>query len=352
MRFITHINTFVLALSASAIFTSFVPIKTAHAQSAQTVIPSTDKVEELLVIGEQPGPSMWKVTKGDNTLWIVGTHEPVPQKMKWRAKGIREIVAQSQEILSAPSTRISTKQIGFFNALTMVPAAMESRKNPNGESLKDIVPADIYQRWIVLRDKYIDENNTNDEDKDIERWRPMFAALELYSKAITKSGMTQTSPVWPMIRDTAKQQKVNITDVMYEPAIGDARGALKEFSKRQLADIACFTKTVERIETDLSAMRMRANAWAKGDLDLLRISPQIDQRQACNAAVLETTFAKMLGVQDMAAKVEAAWMRAAEAAINKNRVTLAVLPMDRLLGAKSYLTALEAKGYVVVAPEM
>ena len=323
---------------------------TSHAQPTQPIAPSTEKVEELLIIGEQPGPGMWKVTKGTNTLWIVGTHEPVPQKMKWRAKGIREIVAESQEILSAPSTQVSSKQIGFFSALTMIPSAMESRKNPDGATLKDLVPADIYQRWLVLRDKYIDENNTNDEDKDIERWRPVFAAYELYRNAIKKSGLTQTSPVWPMIRDAAKLHKVKITNVVYEPAISNARGALKEFSKIRLADIACFTKTVERIETDLSAMRIRANAWAKGDVALLRVGPQIDQRQACTAALVDTAFAKMLGVQDSAEKIEAVWMRAAETAITTNRVTLAVLPMDRLIGSKNYLSQLTAKGYVVEAP--
>ncbi len=323
---------------------------TSNAQPTQPILPSAEKVEELLIIGEQPGPGMWKVTKGTNTLWIVGTHEPVPQKMKWRAKGIREIVVESQEILSAPSTQVSTKQIGFFSALTMIPSAMESRKNPDNATLKDIVPADIYQRWLVLRDKYIDENNTNDEDKDIERWRPVFAAYELYRNAIKKSGMTQTSPVWPVINDTAKLHKVKVTNVVYEPSISNARGALKEFSKTRLADIACFTKTVERIETDLSAMRIRANAWARGDVESLRVSPQIDQRQACTAALIETAFAKMLGVQDNAAKIEDIWLRAAETAITMNRVTLAVLPMDRLIGSKNYLTALTAKGFVVEAP--
>jgi len=313
--------------------------------------PADGAIEELLVVGEQPGPGMWRVTKGENTLWILGTYEPVPQKMKWRAKNVREIIAKSQEILSPPSTRISAKQIGFFNTLTLIPAAMDSRKNPDGQTLKDIVPADVYQRWLVLRDKYIDENNTNDEDKDIERWRPIFAARELYRKAISKSGLTTASPVWPVVRDNAKLNKVTIKELLYEPKVTNARGALKAFSKVSLADITCFTMTIERIETDLAAMRVRANAWSTGDIDRLTIAPEINQREACRAAVLETTAAKLLGVKDIAAKLEALWIDAAEIALAKNKVTLAVLPFDRLIGANNYLDKLKRKGYLVEAPD-
>ena len=37
-------------------------------------------LETVLVSGEQPGPGMWKVSKGDHVLWIVGIQTPVPKK--------------------------------------------------------------------------------------------------------------------------------------------------------------------------------------------------------------------------------------------------------------------------------
>ena len=67
-------------------------------------------LEQMLVSGEQPGPGMWKVSKGDNTLWIIGTQTPVPEKMKWRAKGLEAIVAQSQEILTGPGHRFRSSR--------------------------------------------------------------------------------------------------------------------------------------------------------------------------------------------------------------------------------------------------
>ncbi len=322
------------------------PLSTPTPTAAAPVEPET-----LLVVGEQPGPGMWKVSKGDHVLWIIGTQSPMPQKMKWRAKGIKEIIAQSQEILSEPSVSIGIKQIGFFSMLTMIPSAMEARKNPNGATLKEVVPAELYPRWLALRDKYIDFSSTAAEDDDIERSRPMAAALELYSKAIQKSGLTRTSPVWPVIKEAAKKSNVKITDMSFEPPISNVRAALNELKATQLADIDCFAKTIERIESDLGAMRLRANAWATGDIDAIRKLPIGDQRTACETAIRDATFVKTLGMQNIQAQIESKWMSTVEIALAKNTVTLTTLPIERLLASDGYLAKLRAKGYTVEEPQ-
>ncbi|MEQ1516776.1 MAG: TraB/GumN family protein [Usitatibacteraceae bacterium] len=308
-------------------------------------------LETMAVSGEQPGPGLWKVSNGDHVLWIVGTQTPVPQKMTWRAKGIEAVVAQSQEILSPPSMSVSMKQIGWFTALTMLPSALQVRKNPDDAMLKDIVPPELHARWVVLRDKYIDSYDINDEEKNIEGWRPMFAALELYRKAINKSGLTSVNPVWPLIRDAAKKHNVKITEVKYEPAISEPRAALKELRTTRLADVDCFAKTIERIESDLSAMRVRANAWARGDIDAIRKTPAVDQRAACEAAVRDASFMKTLGTQNASAEVEAMWLGAAESALKNSKVALAVLPIAQVVSKDGYVAKLRARGYVVEEPD-
>lgn len=305
----------------------------------------------MVVSGEHPGPGMWRVTKGNNVLWIVGTQTPVPQKMTWRAKGLEAIVAQSQEILTPPSMSFPLKQIGYLRALTMLPSAMQVRKNPDGAMLKDVVPPDLYARWLVLRDKYIEQYDSNDEENDVERWRPMFAALELYRKAIRKSGLTSSNPVWPVISDAAKKYKVKITEVKFEPAISEPRAALKELRASRLADIDCFAKTIERIETDLDAMRIRANAWARGDINAIRQLPAADQRAACEAAIRDAPFMKTLGTQNALAQVENTWLNAAEAALKNHSVALAVLPIAQIVAPGGYLAKLRAKGYAVQEPD-
>ena len=325
----------------------------AFAEATAVAIASSPPVvlDRILVSGEQPGPGMWKVSKGKNVLWIIGTQTPVPQKMIWRAKGLEAIVAQSRQILTEPSIKVSIKQIGYFTALTMLPAALQLRKNPDDATLKDIVPADIHARWLVLRDKYIDSYNVNDEEKNIERWRPMFAAYELYKKAISQSGLTSSSPVWPVIRETASKHNVKITEVRFEPTINNPRAALKELQASRLADIDCFAKTIERIETDLITMRIRANAWATGDINAIRKLPFADQRAACEAAIRDASFIKTLGAQNLQAQIEATWLNAAESALKNDEVALAVLPMVQLVSPDGYLAKLRARGYAVEEPE-
>ena len=308
-------------------------------------------LEKILVSGEQPGPGMWKVSKGDHVLWIIGTQTPVPQKMIWRAKGLEAIVAQSRQVLREPTAGVSMKQIGYFTALTMLPSALQLRKNPDDATLKDIVPADLHARWLVLRDKYIDSYLINDEEKDIERWRPMFAALELYKNAINKSGLTSASPVWPVVRDAANKHKVKITEVKFEPTITAPRAALNQLRSSRLADIDCFAKTIERIETDLATMRIRANAWAAGDIDVIRKLPASDQRGACEAAIREAGFMKTLGTQDLLTQIENTWLAAAEAALKNDNVALAILPIAQIVSPDGYVAKLRARGYVVQEPE-
>ena len=319
----------------------------APAPAAQSA-PAEAVLEKILVSGVQPGPGMWKISKGDHALWIIATYDPVPKKMLWRAKEVEAIIAQSQEILGSVGIGISIKQIGYFKALTLIPALFESRKNPDGATLRDIVSADVYKRWLVLRDKYI--GDYQDDDNDIERRRPMFAAMELYAKAIDQTGLTTRNPVRSVVNDLAKKYNVKITSVNLEPNIGEVRAAINEFKATRLADLECFNKTVERIEADLVHMRARANAWASGDVNALRTLPASDQRAACNAAIENAPFMKTLGIENARTLIEIAWLNAAELALNKNKVTLAILPIDAMF-KPDYLAKLKAKGYTIQEPE-
>jgi hypothetical protein len=313
--------------------------------------PAAIVLDPLLVSGEQPGPGLWKVAKGDHVLWIVGIQSPVPKKMTWRSKKVEAIIAESQEILGRPGVSISAgKGIGYFSAIFLLPSAMEARKNPKGATLRDVLPADLYVRWEALRNKYVGDYN-NDAEADIERWRPMFAAYELYGKAIDKSGLTSANPVERVIREAAKKHGVTITDTFLEPTITEPRAAINQLKSTPLADLDCFIKTVNSVETDIEAMRKRGNAWATGDLTAIRALPAADLGGACAAVVREATFVKTAGLENLEARVQEKWLAAADAALSKNRVTLATLSMEQLFRPDGYLAKLTARGYRVVAPE-
>ncbi len=309
-------------------------------------------LDKLLVSGEQPGPGMWKVSKGDHVMWIVGLQSPVPKKMTWRSKKVEAIIAESQEILGRPGVGVSLgRGIGYFSAIFLLPSAMEARKNPNGATLRDVLPADLYTRWEVLRNKYVGDYN-NDPEADIERWRPMFAARELYNNAIDKSGLTSTDPVATVIRDVAKKHGVKITITSFEPTITAPRAAINELKATRLADLDCFINTLNSIDIDLEAMRKRGNAWARGDIKAIRALPAPDIGGACAAAVRDASFVKTAGMENLEARIQENWLSAAELALTKNKVTLASLTIEQLFRPDAYLAKLKARGYTVQEPDL
>ena len=300
-------------------------------------------METVVVSGVLPGPGMWKVSRGNHVMWVLGTLSPLPKKMEWVSRDVEAALAQSQEIIWQPAVSINA-DIGMFQGLLLAPKALGARKNPDGAMLKDVVPADLYARWVPLKLKYVGR------DGGIEKWRPMFAAMELYGEAMDDSGLAKAGIVGPVLQRAVKRHGLVQTSPTVKLNIADPKQALAEFRGTRMDDLDCFRKTLDRLETDLGAMRERANAWAVGDIESLRALPYSDQNEACMRAAMETTAAKKRGARDFDGEMRNLWLDAADKAIAKNASTFAVLPMRELLKPDGYLARLQAKGYTVEAP--
>ncbi|MEO7066124.1 MAG: TraB/GumN family protein [Rhodanobacter sp.] len=309
--------------------------------------PTADNVADLpavVVSGVQPGPGLWKVSKGDHVMWVLGTLSPLPRAMQWQSRDLDQIISQSQQVLLQPSIKLKAN-VGWLGKLFLLPSAYSARKNDNGETLQQVLPAPLYARWLVLKQKYIGT------DKSIERWRPLFAAQDLYKKAIKAHGLSNSGGVPGTVDALAQKYGIAETPVNYQVVIDNPRAAIKAFKRDGPADIQCFNRTLDSIEQDMPAMTARANAWATGDLETLRQLPDSNRRNACVAALTHAGFAQTLGVSDVLAKQKAIWLSAARTALTKNTQTFALLPMDELLKADGYLATLQAEGYQVEAPQ-
>lgn len=300
--------------------------------------------ETVVVTGEQPGPGLWLVRKGAHDLWILGTLSPLPSGMQWQSKQVEDVIANAQEVIRPPRVSLQVKA-GFFKSLTLLPSLLGARKNPDGKTLQQVVSPQSYARWKALKARYIGSNG------GVEKWRPLFAAQELYGEAMKKSGLGGKTLVSSVVDRAIEAHHPSVTVVKQEIVVTDPKPLLKEFSKTSLDDIACFENTMTRIETDLDAMRARANAWATGDMAALQSLPAPYQWEACNSAITEAGIGKRLGFGDAQQQLQAKWMAAAESALGRNAVTFAVVEMRELLGASGYLAKLKARGYTVLAPD-
>ena len=310
------------------------------ASSNETAAPA-DAIQEVIVSGEQPGPPLWKVSRGDHVMFVLGTIIPLPKKITWRSREVESVISRAQEVIAQETV---SANIGFFRGMRLLPAALRARRNPDGAELKDILTPDLYARWSRLKLIYIGK------DKGVESWRPMFAGFELYEKALDRAGLARSNVVWPTLRQLAKKHDVPVIETKLKIDIDDPRGLIKDFTETPRdADIACLAATIDRLETDLEPMKQRASAWSIGDVETLQGLMTRTQETTCLDAVTSTPR-----LQDEYKKVRARalaeWMALVERAIATNEVTLAVLPMTDLLSPTGRLSQLQAKGYSVEKP--
>jgi len=321
----------------------------AHAQEAAPVPvegPPIVDVEAVLVTGVQPGPGLWRVYNGENTLYILGTQSPLPRDMTWDSREVRQVLAEAGVVLYAPGVTIDA-DVGFFRGMTMLPSALKAARNPDGRTLDEVLPADLYQHWSRLKQRYAPR------DRGMEKKRPLIAVYELYKEALERNGPRQGGVVGPVIEAALKQRDMKSTPTTFKIRIDDPRAALAEFRQETLKpeDLACFRDTLDIIEQQLPAIAARANAWATGDIEALRAMPDArSQTMACLSAWTETEVARRRGLIDVDTKVRAAWLQAADAALKEHRVGFALLPISDLLGGGGYLAQLQAKGYEVESP--
>lgn len=299
--------------------------------------------EKVVITGQRPGPGLWKVSKDEHVMYVFGDYSPLPIKMDWRSSEVESIIAKSQEYLPRPSFGIS---VGLWGGIKMLPFAVGVKNNPDGGKLIDVLPAETYDRWQALKTKYIGK------DDSIERERPMFAADTLYRQGLEKNGLTTRTDVYAKLDKLVKQYKLKVTSSNVETELENPSQALKAFKNSPGTDVLCFARTVDRLESDIDAMRVRANAWAVGDMAKISSMSFADREAACTDAVLNNdAFKANEKLKQAKETMQKNWLANAEHALDANNSTFAVLPLAQLLDPKGPLAQLQAKGYKVEAPE-
>jgi len=321
------------------------------AQPAAAIVPTapaaaaiTD-MDVVVVSGVQPGPGMWKVSKGDHVLWVLGVQSPLPRKMQWRSPDVETAIAQSQEVLDQPGLRIGVSAGGMFRAMFALPTLLKVQKLPDSKTLHDVLPPDLYLRWSQLKPRYLSNNK-----QDVERWRPIFAAQALYDAAIEQAGL-QKGAVATDVEKLAKAHEVKVTSTSLTALVTKPKALAKSFARTPLDEVACFRATLDRLESDVATTVARANAWAVGDIDQMARLVRGNDMQSCIKTISEAEAMRSLGLDHAESRMEAKWLDMAESALARNPSSFAMLSVPHLLSAHSYLAKLQAKGYVVEAPQ-
>src|SRR3546814_16213792 len=118
--------------------------------------PTPDDIVDMdavVVSGVLPGPRMWRVSKGDNDLYILGTLSPLPKRMEWMSREVEDTIARSQAVIAPPSVAVHS-DVGFFRRLALVPALLRARTNPGKRQPRAMVSPERSARRQVLHAAY------------------------------------------------------------------------------------------------------------------------------------------------------------------------------------------------------
>lgn len=301
----------------------------------------------VLVTGAQPGPGLWRVTRGDHVLYILGTQSPLPAGMQWQADEVRQVLAEAGAVLDPPGVSFGA-DVGFLRGLALAPSALRAMRNPGGGKLQDVLPPELYERWSRLKTRYLGR------DRGIEKKRPVIAAFQLYQAALRGHGL-RGGLVRPVVAPVLEARGLKPVSTTLELTVDDPRQALAEFRAEpaRQEDLDCVARTLDLIEHGLPQVSRRANAWATGDVAALRAMPEAgNQTLACLTAWTGTGTARRRGFTDLDRQVRERWLEAALAALDGHPVSFAMLPIDSLLHDRGgYVSALQARGCQVHAAD-
>jgi uncharacterized protein YbaP (TraB family) len=325
-----------LAPAAGTTPPSTTPTAPAPTELASGEAADEDVLPEISVVGERPGPGLWRVVNGDRTLYIFGTLRPLPKKMVWKSREVEEVVSRAQLLI--PERPDVDADLGPIKAVKLYLQWRKARKNADGAALEDVLPPELYARFEALRAVHAPDK------RDMLKRRPLLAAGELWSESLDRAGLTLRIGIDSRVRKLAKQARVPIADPRLE--VGDPQALLAEAAQIPLdAEIACMSATLDRLESDLANARRLAEAWATGDVDLIRSKAEWQHEQACWESL---TSAPKLA--ELRRRFDEVWFEEAVRALETKDVALALAPMPTLLKPGGVLEQLAARGYEVVPP--
>lgn len=297
-------------------------------------------MEVILVRGEHPGPALWKVSSGANTLWILGTVSPLPHKVKWRSRQFEDRLAESQEVLLTDTRGHRTE------SRQEAKAAFDSRLLDSGTTLKDVLSPTLYARVAAARDTWRIREN-------LDELRPHAVATHFANAAVWSMNL-RVFPAEAQVTELARKAKVKVTTV----AVTAPQASAEEAEKLVPGDTApCLTLVLNAMENRGAGMKRLANAWAQGDITALRelvpvheISGSMGRQNPDGlACLIAAVGSEKVARRNVEART-AAWLDASDRALRENESTMAVVPIVELFAPDGYLAALRARGYQIEEP--
>jgi len=284
-------------------------------------------IESVTVKGE-PGPAVWRLTRGASEVWILGTVGPLPRDMAWNRATVADLLDGARALLLPPRADFNLVDIAWFLLRHGSELSL-----PRGQKLEDGLPPDLALRFKAA---------TAAIGADAEDYRtdiPIRAAVRLGQDFQKKADMGYREPR-ATVESQASRKRVSTASVFRFEIMDAVRDLLKLTPDQQHA---CLSQAVEDVTWARAHALAAARAWAVGDIRTVKDHYSESRLFACVIAQVERAG-------DINARATAETVAAIDAALNQPGKTAALVAMGPLLRRDGVLARLKARGVVIEAP--
>ncbi len=290
------------------------------------------QLDEVVVVGRRPGPPLWRVQNGQNTLYIFGSLHPLPARFDWDPTAIEHVLTKAELFLWAPGVSASAS-----NPITLIRVMRRFRKLKKidgQQELNNLLPPPLQTSLAELLDQY------SIAYRKVSRLKPLFAAEELQERVAKAAGFAKSDRISKHIRKLVRRNKVPTIDSVVEIEIDTALMALEKLPVTEQID--CLATTVAALRDDTTAALQRAYAWISGDAGLLQQFDYPNTEHSC-----ADPFRLAPGLQEAIQQSESRWLNSAEQALREYRTSITILPIREVIHEDGLLARLLANGYKV-----
>jgi uncharacterized protein YbaP (TraB family) len=298
----------------------------ANAPAAQPAPASEleQKAEEILVVGRRSGIPMWRVSSGKTTLVLVGTIDGVTKGTAWDPAPLVAALRMSDRVMFPTTQQITGSPLAMIGYLAKW---RRHASLPKGQTLKDFLPPQQYQRLLMLQRRGI-------VPKGAETKHPLHLAFSLRDGTKDKVGYAQ-SP-YQYVMGAIRRHKLKLAPIRR----GSAKALAADlFGGSPSRDIPCLIDAMDLAEAGPAALTARSQAWANRQVPQVLSSPAEDVFHSCFPADPKAAPAAR-------AELHAGIKRL----LLEPQVTVAVLDLHTLARRGGILDDLAASGHQVRGP--
>ena len=282
-------------------------------------------------MGRRPGPPLWRVVNGDNTLYVFAMLSPLPRDFAWDSSALEHLLGEATLFLGQPT--ISAGTANPFKAMGFVRQLGRLKRLDEG-SLYDLTGPELANRVKDLAAAH------GVSERKLKRLKPLFAAEYLSEQAAREVGFAEEDRLSKQLRRLVDRSGVEIVDA---DESFDLDEALEVLQAVPLEDqLACLQTTVDALADDVAGALARAEAWMAGDASALRQMAYPDATTSCSAPVRNVAAARAA-----VARAEAKWIGQAEGALKAHTITVAALPVAQIMQSDGLIERLAERGYAV-----